>query len=79
MRADEFRKLSDEELVQREQDLKEEYFNLRFQFFTGQIENTARMKGVRRDIARVLTLRAERVRENERKPEEGDVSDASNK
>jgi large subunit ribosomal protein L29 len=57
MKADEFRKLSGDELAQKEQDLKEEYFNLRFQFFTGQLENTARMQVVRRDIARVLTLR----------------------
>ena len=61
MKPDEFRKLSDDELTQKEQDLKEEYFNLRFQFFTGQLENTARMKGVRRDIARVITIRRERV------------------
>ncbi|MCZ7584580.1 MAG: 50S ribosomal protein L29 [Deltaproteobacteria bacterium] len=63
MKADEFRKLSDDELVQKEQDLKEEYFNLRFQFFTGQLENTARMNNVRRDIARVLTLKRSRVGE----------------
>ena len=79
MKADEFRKLSNEELVQREQDMKEEYFNLRFQFFTGQLENTARMKGVRRDIARVLSLRRERTLEAESEPKEGEVSDGSNK
>jgi len=61
MKVEEFRKLSDDELAQREQDLKEEYFNLRFQFFTGQLENTARMKVIRRDIARVITLRRERA------------------
>jgi large subunit ribosomal protein L29 len=59
MKPDEFRKLSKDELVQKEQDLKEEYFNLRFQFFTGQLENTSRMKAVRRDIARVVTVRRE--------------------
>jgi large subunit ribosomal protein L29 len=61
MKVEEFRKLSDDELSQREQDLKEEYFNLRFQFFTGQLENTARMKVIRRDIARVITLLRERA------------------
>jgi len=79
MKADEFRKLSNEELVQREQDLKEEYFNLRFQFFTGQLENTARMKGVRRDIARVLCLRRQRTLEEKSERKEGEVSDGSSK
>lgn len=65
MKADEFRKLSNDELEQKEQDLKEEYFNLRFQFFTGQLENSARMKTVRRDIARVVTIRGERSAKQE--------------
>lgn len=61
MKAEEFRKLSDDELAQKQEDLKGEYFNLRFQFFTGQLENTARMTAVRKDIARVATLRRERA------------------
>lgn len=61
MKAEEFRKLSDEELAQKQEDLKGEYFNLRFQFFTGQLENTGRMRAVRRDIARVATLRRARL------------------
>ncbi|MBZ0272184.1 50S ribosomal protein L29 [bacterium] len=65
MKGEEFRKLSVDEMEQREQDLKEEYFNLRFQFFTGQLENTARMKSVRRDIARLKTILAERESETE--------------
>lgn len=65
MKPDEIRKLSSDELVQKEQDLKEEFFNLRFQFFTGQLENTARMKSVRRDIARVAGIRGERGRKKE--------------
>ncbi len=60
MKATEVRNLSDEELVQKEQDLKEEMFNLRFQFFTGQLENTTRLTQIRRDIARVMTIRHER-------------------
>jgi len=43
-------------------DLRKEQFNLRFQRATGQQENTARVKVVRRDIARVKTILAERVR-----------------
>jgi len=43
-------------------DLRKEQFNLRFQRATGQQENTSRVKLVRRDIARVKTILAERVR-----------------
>ena len=60
MKASEIRNFSDEELVQKEKDLKEEYFNLRFQFFTGQLENTARLTFIKRDIARIKTVRRER-------------------
>jgi large subunit ribosomal protein L29 len=60
MKGAELRELSEEELVQKEQDLKEEFFNLRFQFFTGQLENTARLMNIKRDIARVKTTRRER-------------------
>ena len=44
-----------DELTTRLTDLKKEQFNLRFQKATGQLENTARVKQVRRDIARVRT------------------------
>jgi len=43
-------------------DLRKEQFNLRFQRATGQQENTARVRAVRRDIARVKTILAERIR-----------------
>lgn len=46
-----------EELIQ----LKKEQFNLRFQTATGQLEKTARMKEVRRDIARVKTILTEKA------------------
>ena len=60
MKIKEIRDLTDEELVQKETDLEETLFNLRFQFFTGQLDNTAKLTDVRRDIARVKTLRRER-------------------
>ncbi len=60
MKADEIRKYSADELVNMEQDLVKDYFQLKFQFFTGQLENTARMTGVKRDIARVKTILKER-------------------
>ena len=43
--------------------LKKEQFNLRFQRATGQLENTARVRAVRRDIARVKLLAAQKLRE----------------
>jgi large subunit ribosomal protein L29 len=60
MKAKEVRELSEDELVLKEDQLTKEFFNLRFQFFTGQLENSARMKMIRRDIARVKTERTAR-------------------
>jgi len=60
MKASELRELSTEELLRREEELKEELFNLRFQHFTGQLENTARLKQVKREIARVKTILREK-------------------
>ena len=56
MKAEEFRKLSIDELKKKETDLKSELFNLRFQIATGKIENPVRVRSVRRDIARVKTI-----------------------
>jgi large subunit ribosomal protein L29 len=55
MKARELKELTAEELLKREKDLKEEIFNLRFQHSTGQLDNTARLKQVKKDIARVET------------------------
>ena len=48
--------LTTEQLLNREKELKEQLFNLRFQLATGQLENTASLKTVRKDIARVKTV-----------------------
>jgi large subunit ribosomal protein L29 len=56
MNAKELRELSLEELLQKEKDLRAELFNLKFQHHTRQLENTMRMKAVKKDIARVLTV-----------------------
>jgi large subunit ribosomal protein L29 len=61
MKADELRELSSEELAERLQEVKEEFFNLRFQNATGQLENFAQIKQVKRDIARINTLAQERA------------------
>ena len=54
--AQELRELNDAELIQRLAEAKEEHFNLRFQAATGQLDNTARLGEVRRDVARLNTL-----------------------
>ena len=60
MRARELRELSDEELVRRLADSRENLFNLRFQMATGALENTARIAIAKREIARILTVQTER-------------------
>ena len=56
MNAEELRKLSYKELGEMLDESKEELFNLRFQLVTNQLDNTARLKDVKRDIARVYTV-----------------------
>jgi large subunit ribosomal protein L29 len=67
LRAREVRELSDEELVKRLAESREALFNLRFQAATGALENTARLKLAKRDIARILTVQAERASKLERR------------
>ena len=56
MTGKELQEHSDVELEKRLADLRAELFNLRFQHATGQLENPIRLRDVRRDIARVLTV-----------------------
>ena len=60
MLANELRELSDGELDERLNEAKEELFNLRFQLVTGQLDNYGRLKQIRHDIARVLTVQRQR-------------------
>lgn len=62
-RASEFRAKSRDELLAQLAALKREQFNLRFRKATGQLENTARIREVRRDIARIKTILGEMRRE----------------
>lgn len=55
----ELRGLSQEELAKRENELKKELFELRFQAATGQLEQTARLKEVTKQIARIKTVQSE--------------------
>ncbi|MDE2562633.1 MAG: 50S ribosomal protein L29 [Sphingomonadales bacterium] len=59
---DDLRAKSDDQLTADLADLKREQFNLRFQAATNQLERPARIKEVRRDIARIKTLQGERAR-----------------
>jgi large subunit ribosomal protein L29 len=61
LRARELRELTDEELENRLADTRQELFNLRFQAATGALENTARLKLAKREIARILTLQHDRT------------------
>ena len=56
MKASEIRELTLEELRQREEDISEELFNLKFQLATSQLENKMRVRQVRRDLARIKTI-----------------------
>jgi large subunit ribosomal protein L29 len=58
--AAEVRELTEEELVLRLREAKEELFNLRFQMATGQLDNNRRLRTVRRDIAKIYTVMRER-------------------
>ena len=61
MKATELRELTPDELVQRELELKQKLFNLRFQRASGELDNSAELKRTRKDIARVMTINAERT------------------
>ena len=62
MKYKEIRELSDEELVKKLEEGRAELFNLRFQMATSQLDNTARVTTVKRDIARVQTeMRARQI------------------
>ncbi len=56
MKAEAFRDMSLDQLDDQLEKLKKEQFNLRFQAASGQLENTARVRAERRDIARVMTI-----------------------
>jgi large subunit ribosomal protein L29 len=62
MKASDIRPKTPDELKQQIEELAKEAFNLRFQRASGQLENTARVRQVRRDIARIKTILGERAR-----------------
>jgi large subunit ribosomal protein L29 len=60
MKAEEFRVMTADQLDDQLAKLKKEQFNLRFQRATGQLENTSRVRTIRRDIARMKTIAAQK-------------------
>jgi large subunit ribosomal protein L29 len=64
MKANELQAMNATELQDKVSELKEELFNLRFQLATGQLENTMVIKGVKRDIARCMTVLRQQEQKN---------------
>ena len=60
MKAQELKEMSEAELRQKEKEVTEELFNLKFQHATGRLENTQRLPQVRKDLARVKTVLREK-------------------
>jgi large subunit ribosomal protein L29 len=60
MKPEKVRNLTDEELRQQERDLNDQLFKLKFQLNMGQTESLKKIRGLRRDIARVKTIARER-------------------
>jgi len=56
MKTKDLKELTKEELLKKKKDTKEELFNLRFQHSTGQLENTARLKLLKKDVAKIETI-----------------------
>jgi large subunit ribosomal protein L29 len=63
VRPSKLRDMTIDELILQEADLRKELFNLRFQQATGEIENPMRIRAVRKDIVRVLTIVTEKRKE----------------
>jgi large subunit ribosomal protein L29 len=60
MKAREFRDLSEEELKNKEEEVKDQLFKLKFQHTLGQLENEMKLKNLKRDIARIKTILREK-------------------
>ena len=69
MKSEKIRNLTDEELLHQERDLNDQLFKLKFQLNMGQTESLKKLRGMRRDIARVKTIGRERELAANRKTE----------
>ena len=61
MKASEIRELSSDDVARKVAEARQELFNLRFQHATGALENTYNLTGVRRELARLLTIQGEQA------------------
>lgn len=61
MKAEELRQMNDNELQVKEREMREQLFRLRFQLAAGQMESIRKIRELRKDIARLLTVRRERT------------------
>jgi len=59
--ANELRDMTDDELIERLKETRKQLFNLRFQQATGQLDNPRKLRLVRQDIARIMTVQNQRV------------------
>ena len=66
MKAEKIRNLTEEELRHQEQEMSDELFRLKFQLSMGQTESLKKIRGLRKDIARVKTVARERAAQGER-------------
>jgi len=62
VKSSDLRAMTVDELVQKEKDFRKELFNLRFQQATGEIENPMRIRAVRKNIVKVLTIKSEKLK-----------------
>jgi len=69
VRASDVHSMSDVELVEKLREARQEAFNLRLRHATGELENTANLRGAKRDVARLLTIARQRKLDTETKPE----------
>jgi large subunit ribosomal protein L29 len=60
MKATEFRELTEDELLSKEEELKDQLFKLKFQHALGQLENAMKLKNIKKDLARIKTILREK-------------------
>lgn len=65
MKPTEIRELSEEELNEKETELKDQLFKLKFQHALGQLENAMKLKNIKKDIARIKTIKKEKSKGTE--------------
>ena len=70
MKPTEIRELSEDELENKESELKDQLFKLKFQHALGQLENTMKLKVIKQDLARIKTIRKETELENQKERKE---------